>query len=93
MLWVSSIHRISVFNHTFLTPIADDAVNFPAPIATPIDAITVGEGPTVPVNIVVGTVGNSLPITSTSTTGASNSTEAAGSVIQTPPLKKRRTKE
>ena len=93
MLWVSSIHSVGIFNHTFLTPIGDDAVNFPAAIATPIDAITVGEGPTVPVNIIVGTIGNSLPIASTSTTGASNSMEAAGSVIQTPPLKKRRTKE
>ena len=44
-------------------------------------------------NIIVGTVGNSLPIASTSTTGASNSMEAASSVIQTPPLKKHRTKD
>jgi hypothetical protein len=71
------------------TPIADDTTNFSPPPATPVNAITTGE---VPISTPAGTIGDSLPITSTSTQPL-DSVDADGSVMQAPPSKKRRVKE
>ena len=65
------------------------STNFSPPIATPVNAITIGE---VPISIPAGTIGDSLPIASTSTQPL-DSVDADGSVMQAPPSKKRRVRE